>query len=157
MALGVEGKEKNIMKRKPCPPDEGFFSGSLGFDIAIEGMMIGALTLFAFVLGRHMFAATLELGRTMAFTTLSVIELVHAVSVRSERSVFSIGLFSNKKIVWAVTYAPRSAAVFTLPALAAIFNTVVRYPRVLTASLAFVPFTVIEIEKLAKRLKFGKN
>lgn len=160
MALGVEGKEKNIMKRKPCPPDEGFFSGSLGFDIAIEGMMIGALTLFAFVLGRYMFAATLELGRTMAFTTLSVIELVHAVSVRSERSVFSIGLFSNKKIVWAVTVcAALQAAVVTLPALAAIFNTVPLGIRewLTVLALAFVPFTVIEIEKLAKRLKFGKN
>ncbi len=160
IALGVEGKEKDIMKRSPCPPHEGFFSGNLGFDIAIEGLMIGAITLFAFIVGRHMFGATLELGRTMAFTTLSITELIHAMSVRSERSVFEIGPFSNKKMVWAIAIcAALQAIVVTFPTLAAIFKTVPLGAREWLAVLAlsFVPFTVIEIEKLTKRLKFGRE
>ena len=159
MALGVERKEKDIMKRRPYPPDEGFFSGSLGLNIAVEGAMIGALTLLAFVVGRHMFGATLELGRTMAFTTLSFIELIHALSVRSGRSIFKIGLFSNMKMIWAVTVcAALQAAVVTFPALASIFKTVPLngYEWLAVIALAFVPFTVIEIEKLFKRQESGK-
>lgn len=55
MALGVEAVDRDIMRRKPVPPRQSLFARGLGFDIAVEGMMVGALALLAYMLGRTVF------------------------------------------------------------------------------------------------------
>ncbi|MCL2508597.1 MAG: calcium-translocating P-type ATPase, PMCA-type [Oscillospiraceae bacterium] len=156
MALGVENKEKNIMKRPPAPPNESFFANRLGFDIAVEGLLVGALTLLAFVIGRRFLGASLTHGRTMAFATLSICEIIHAVSMRSNCSIFKTGFFSNKRMVWAVAVCTAmQMSVITVPALSSIFDTVaLNTVQWLTVfGLSFVPFILIEIEKMIKTRK----
>ena len=38
------------------PPRQSLFARGLGFDIAVEGMMVGALALLAYMLGRTVFS-----------------------------------------------------------------------------------------------------
>ena len=51
ISLGVEPASKDIMKRKPIPPDKGMFADGLALQIIIEGILIGSLSLGAFVIG----------------------------------------------------------------------------------------------------------
>lgn len=92
IALGMEPPELDVMKRPPVSPKEGLFTGSLIFSIAVEGILIGSLTLFSYVVGTNY----LGNGSTMAFAVLSLSQLFHAYNMRSRHSLFRIGFFTNK-------------------------------------------------------------
>lgn len=86
IALGLEPEDKNIMNRKPQNSKKGIFADGLWSKIFLEGAMIGMLTLLAFGIGNKL--SGLEVGRTMAFVTLGMLELVHSFNIRSEESIF---------------------------------------------------------------------
>ncbi len=86
IALGLEKPEKDIMSKKPRDPQKGIFAEGLWNKIFIEGIMLGMLTLFAFSIGNYLFG--LEVGRTMAFVSLGMIELIHSFNIKSEESIF---------------------------------------------------------------------
>lgn len=92
IALGMEPPEQDVMKRPPVSPKEGLFTGSLIFSIAVEGILIGSLTLFSYVVGTKY----LGNGSTMAFAVLSLSQLFHAYNLRSRHSLFQIGFFTNR-------------------------------------------------------------
>ncbi len=97
LALGTENPEDDIMSRPPVSPKSGLFHKELLTAILTEGMLIGALSLFSYVLGTHYIGN----GSTMAFAVLSFSQLFHAFNIRSHHSLFKIGVFSNKKMVGA--------------------------------------------------------
>ena len=82
IALGMEPMEKNIMNRKPINQKKGLFADGLWGKIFVEGTMIGVLTLLAFSIGNNLYGLTV--ARTMAFTSLSILELVHSINVRTD-------------------------------------------------------------------------
>ncbi len=41
----------------------------------------------------------LEVARTMTFVCLGMTEMIHSFNIRSEESIFKIGLFSNKYLL----------------------------------------------------------
>lgn len=61
--------------------------------IFVEGVIIGLLTLLAFLIGEKQ---SLEIGQTMAFLTLSSTQLFHAFNVKSDSTIFSKNTFNNK-------------------------------------------------------------
>ena len=157
LALGTEPKEDNIMSRPPHGANERFFSGGLGFDIALEGLLIGAFTLLSFVVGKHLGGITL--GRTMAFTTLSLSELSYAVSMRSDKPIRKTNLWSNKKMVWAVIVCTLlQVSVVTLPTPASLFQTVPLGIRgwFWTLLFAAIPFFTLELEKALRHNDTGR-
>lgn len=152
LALGTEPKDENIMTRPPRASTDSFFSGGLGADIAIEGMLVGAMTLLSFVQGNRL--GGIETARTMAFTTLSFSEIAYAVSMRSEKTVLKAGLFRNTKMVWAVILCVLlQAAVLTLPTLSGLFQTVPLsgYEWFWTILFSLLPFGILELEKLVRK------
>jgi len=124
MALGVDGTDGDIMKRKPRLPDESVFARGLGRKIVIRGTMIGVGTLLVFVIGLWSGVGLLE-ARTMAFTTLVFSQLFHVFDCKSERrGIFEVGLFSNPLLVVAVLISvSMQLCVIYLPVLQAIFKT----------------------------------
>lgn len=149
MALGVEPVEEDIMERKPVNRKEGLFSGGRGFEIAVEGAMIGALTLLAFTIGKTFF--DIACARTMTFAVLSLSQLVHAFNMRSSHSLFKIGFFGNRKMVLSfIVCLTMQAAVITFPPLAAIFKTQAlnALQWLIVAGLSLVPLFAVEAEKL---------
>ncbi len=96
MALGTEKTDSDIMKRPPVDPKKGIFSKGGWLDIVLEGVFIGALALLGFALGCRLWGE--QVGRTVCFCTMSISELVHALNSRSERSLFKIGWFSNRRM-----------------------------------------------------------
>ena len=51
LALGMEGAEGDIMKRKPRKATDGVFAGGMGLDIVVQGIIITALVLASFFVG----------------------------------------------------------------------------------------------------------
>lgn len=104
LALGMEKSERNIMRREPRKASDGIFAGGMGFDVAMQGIVIALLTLASYFIGHFMEAGRWEIvnspdGMTMAFLTLSLVEIVHSFNMRSRRgSVFSMP--SHNLFLW---------------------------------------------------------
>ena len=151
LALGAEMPDSRVMQRPPRDSAKSFFADRTGLDIALEGMLIGALSLFAFVAGNSLFKnSCVELGRTMAFAAQSLCEIAHSFNMRSRRSVFSIGIFSNRKLtVCAALCAALQLTVMTVPPLAALFNVSALTPAewLTVAVLAISPIAFSELGK----------
>ena len=154
LALGVDSNSDDIMNEKPINSKRSIFSGGLGIEIALEGMLIGGLALLAYTIGRLFFDLSYDepyIGRTMAFCVLSLSQLVHAFNTRSEHSIFKIGLFSNKYLVFAsIICAVLQISVVCIAPVAAIFKVVSLnlLQWAIVAGLAFIPMVVVEISKL---------
>ena len=146
IALGMEPPEQDVMKRPPVSPKEGLFTGSLIFSIATEGILIGALTLFSYVVGmKH-----LGNGSTMAFAVLSFSQLFHAYNMRSRHSLFQVGFFSNKVMNLSfIVCAILQLLVITHPWLQGVFEvsalTVPQWLVVISCSIA--PVFFMELQK----------
>ncbi|MBQ7132196.1 MAG: cation-translocating P-type ATPase [Oscillospiraceae bacterium] len=151
IALGMEPVDKSVMKRKPKPKSEGIFAHGFGIEIFFQAVLFTILTVSAFVIGKNV---SIEAGRTMAFITLAVLETIHSFSMRSERSLFDIGFFSNKKLNIASLVSLLLVAVVVFTPIRTAFGMVkldvVHY--LITFGLAVVPLIYMEIFKLVKRL-----
>ena len=96
LALGMEKSEADIMKRKPRDARDGIFSGGLGVNVLIQGVVVAMITLAAYLVGHYMEAGVWEFansadGMTMAFLTLSMAEIFHSFNMRSlKKSIFKV-------------------------------------------------------------------
>ena len=123
IALGLEREEKDIMNRKPINAKESIFAGGLWNSIITEGIMIGSLTLLAFSIGNKLYSV--EIGRTMAFVCLGLLELIHSFNIKNEKSIFETGLFENKYLVGSLFIGGfLQIIVVIIPYLANIFSLV---------------------------------
>jgi P-type Ca2+ transporter type 2C len=102
LALGMEKGEPDIMKQPPRPPNEPLVNGDMAIGISVVAMVDAIAILLVFYLGLGRYPGQIEAAQTMAFVTLSVSELLRAFTARSEyHSVFTLGLTSNRWMVWA--------------------------------------------------------
>lgn len=154
LALGADPIEHNVMQEPPHKKNEGIFSGGMGFSVAVEGCLVGALALLAYTNGRVFFdTEPMEplVGRTMGFAVLSLSQLVHSFNMRSEGSVLRLGLFGNKKLLLACGIcAVLMVSVIVFPPLAALFKTVplTMVQWLLVSGLSLFPLLAVEGEKL---------
>lgn len=142
MALGLDQPEENVMRRKPRHPREGVFARGLGWKILSRGMLIGIVTLAAFILAYYRNPDDLVYAQTTAFATLVMAQLIHVFDCRSEISVMSRNPFGNKYLVWAVvSSAVLMAAVIYVPVLQPIFHTTAIIPAdwLMILALSAVP------------------
>ncbi len=163
LALGVDPVEKDIMARPPVKPKASIFSGGMGYNMAVEGAMIGSLALLAYTIGRIFFDYSPEIpviGRTMAFAVLSFSQLVHTFNMRSQESIFKIGCFSNKKLVLAaLACVAMQASVILIQPLSQVFKTQMLSPVqwLIVLGLSALPLLVVELEKCFVRSKIKKS
>lgn len=151
VALGMEPVDSAVMKRGPKPKNEGVFAHGMGVRVVLQGALFAALTLFGFWYGWQATGA-LEGGRTMAFLILSATQVIHAFNMRSDRSLFKIGPFGNRKLnAAALISAALIALVAFVPPLGAAFGLILLPPALYLAALglAFVPLAVLELTKAA--------
>ncbi len=157
IALGMEPAEKDIMNRKPNDSKKSIFTDGLWEKIFVEGFMIGILTLFAFSLGNKLYG--LQVGRTMAFISLSMLELVHSFNVRSEESLFKVGLFKNKYLIGAFLIGTiLQVGVVVIPKIADIFDVVLLNNKqwIYTAIISILPLVIVEIQKKINTIRFER-
>ncbi|HNU79885.1 MAG TPA: cation transporting ATPase C-terminal domain-containing protein, partial [Bacillota bacterium] len=152
LALGTEAGEPGIMKKKPRDTKEPILNKSLSTGILILSIAQTAAVLAAFRWALNNYDKDLETARTIAFTTLVVVELFMAFTCRSERyPVIKLGIFSNRALVLAaITSFVLGIAVLYIPFLQPIFKTVSLGIRdwVMILLLSIVPVLTGEIYKL---------
>lgn len=123
LALGMDPKEKNIMKRPPRDPKKGILDGMMLFVIAASLLAFAsAFILFNIVLQ----ADGLEKARTMVFTQTMLFEFFLIFNCRSEKkSALRLNPLENKKLLLAIliSFALQLIIIYT-PMLQAIFNVV---------------------------------
>jgi Ca2+-transporting ATPase len=103
LALGMEKGDSDIMKHPPRPPKEPVINRDMAIGIGVIALVDAIAILSVFYLGLQRYPGQLEAAQTIAFVTLCTSELVRAFTARSEyHSVFFIGVFSNRWMVWAV-------------------------------------------------------
>jgi Ca2+-transporting ATPase len=152
LALGMELPENNVMQEPPRDPNEGFFSKGLGFRIILQGIFIGAATLFAFKYGERY---SEEVARTMAFYTLSLSQLVHAFNVRyHNRSVIFNSMFSNKYLNYGVLVSLLiQMVVFITPLTRRIFKIeLLNIEQIVVVAICSISILIaVEIAKLFRK------
>ncbi len=149
IALGMEKVEKDIMERRPKPKNEGIFAHGLGIQVLLQGCMFAVLALLAFWLGWQGNNQLLKQGQTMAFIVLALTQIIQAFNMRSDRSLFRIGPFSNKTLSLASLGSVALVLVVLFTPLRVAFGlellTTQQYLTCLL--LIFVPLIVMEIAK----------
>jgi Ca2+-transporting ATPase len=182
LALAMEKGDPDIMDRKPRPKNEPIVNASMRLGILVQTVAQTGAVLTAFVLGLlwelqalgHVITPgvnwfsfllnfdwkaveldALHTAETMAFITLSLCELLRAYTVRSERaSLFSIGIFSNKWMQYAVGVSlVLLFLVCSVPFLQGIFNThwMSGAEWAVVLGLSFIPAVSEEITKFFLR------
>lgn len=176
LALAVDPAEKDIMDRKPTKAKQGIFTKGMTWRVIYQGIMIGVITLVAFVIGLSTPTEQLpvvevtnsqgivetlseeevrvEIGQTMAFTVLALSQLVHVFNIRNnKKSIFKTGIFNNKQLILAtVVSAALMIIILCVPALRHIFSIpVLPLMNIIEiAILVFMPIVIVEIFKLLK-------
>ena len=165
LALAVDPAEKDIMNRKPNKKSKGIFTKGMTWRIVYQGLMIGLLTLAAFIIGlgtknvpqvegMTSQEVRVAIAQTMAFIVLALSELVYVFNIRNNsKSIFKTGIFNNGKLILAIAVsAGLMFVVLLIPALRSIFD-IVPMPIeniVETICLVFAPLVIVEIFKLLK-------
>ena len=154
LALGVDPAEEGIMKREPNR-EKGLLNGSMAYRIAYQGILIGTLTLIAFLYGYGSLGmeGSLAQGQTMAFIVLAFSQLVHAYNIHSFKQSAFKSFLKNKWLILATfTNALMMLAVLFIPAVRDLFKLVqldLHHWEVVIL-LMFIPLIVVEIMKLLK-------
>jgi Ca2+-transporting ATPase len=102
--LGIEPGHADILKRPPRGPKEFIIDRSTALRMALltPFMAAGTLGLFWYSQGN----GELDYARTVAFTTLAAFQWFQAFNARAAyRSVFSVGLFTNRWLLVGVGVA----------------------------------------------------
>lgn len=162
LALAFDPANRDIMKRKPVKPSQGVFTKGMIWRVIYQGVMIGGLTLAAFMIGLasttepignlSLDASKIEVGQTMAFITLALSELVHVFNVRDNKnSLFKTKVFNNNKLIWAVlASAALMFIIVGIPGLREVFSIPI-LPKenvIELVALILAPIVIVELVKL---------
>jgi Ca2+-transporting ATPase len=102
LALGLEKGDPDLMQHPPRPATEPVIDRGMAIGVAIVGGVDALAILTVFSLAMQRYPGQLETAQTIAFVTLCTSELLRAFTARSEHhGIFSIGLCSNRWMVWA--------------------------------------------------------
>ncbi len=145
IALGMEAVEPDIMDRKPKPKNEGVFAHGLGIRVVLQGLMFAVLTLIGFKVGENV-TGSLQGGQTLAFMVLSLSQVVQVYNMRSERSIFKIGVFSNKKLNGAALISILLIVLVMFTPLRVAFKLVILPWQLYLAGLGLILVPVIVME-----------
>lgn len=148
IALGMEKVEADIMDKKPRPKDESIFAHGFGIRIALQGVMFATLAIIAFLLGENI-TGELAGGQTMAFIVLSLSQVIQAYNMRSDHSLFKIGVFTNKKLNMACLVSIVLVLLVVFTPLKVLFG-LIDLPielHLIALGLIAVPVLVMELSK----------
>lgn len=153
IALGMEDVDKDIMNNKPKPKNEGIFAHGFGVRIVLQGFMFGILSLVAFYIGKE--KLDLAGGQTMTFMVLAMSQILQSFNMRSDRSLFKTGIFTNKSLNKAVLASMALVAIVLFTPLSKIFGLItlpVTY-YLICVGLFLIPTVVMEISKAMGLIK----
>lgn len=176
ISLGMDPGDPDVMNNKPRAAKESFFANGAGIKAVIGGVLVGLMTLTAFVVGllEHS-GSSLTLtnlhtvvkgseaytyASTMAFVVLAMSQLFYAFTMRhSGKSILQVGLFKNKWLIGSLIVGTLlQIGVIAVPFLQDAFGVqwLSWYDWIYVIIFALVPVLANEIIKVFMRLKLDK-
>lgn len=163
LALGMEKSEGDIMNRPPRGSEEGIFADGMGFDVFFQGAVVTGLVMLSYLLGHYYESGVWAFvdskdGTTMAFLTLSMVEIFHSLNMRSRRgSIFRMKTQNHFLYTAMIASLILTSAVIEIPILADAFEFMpISFPEYAMAlGLAVMIIPIMEIVKLVQK-KIGK-
>jgi Ca2+-transporting ATPase len=156
-ALALEPSAPGTMREPPRPTTASIVDRPMVVRILWQGALLAAVTLLAFGLGLSWYGddgVGLASAMTMAFMTLSFVQLLHAFTARSRtRSLFA-GLFDNRWLWGAVLgCAVLQAATVLVPPLRAVLHVTAPSLRdwLVIAGCSTAPLLISEVVKAIGR------
>ena len=148
-ALGLEPAEKNIMERPPRNPNKSLLSGNVGTSIIYQGFVQSLIVLVMFVLARNFYSDAV--ATTMSFLTICLMQIIHGINCKSEKSIFKINIFKNKTFNFSFIFLlALILSVYFIPFLSNMFSlTTLNFTQwliVISTSISIIP--LVEIGKL---------
>jgi len=123
LALSVDPPDPDIMRQKPRPRTQTIFTAPILRYLAAAGVWTALVTLGVFLWAIDSGKGFIE-AQGMCFITLILIEFFNAFNCRSlEYSVFKIGPFSNRWLIWAILFQIAiTIPIFYVPFLQKVFH-----------------------------------
>jgi len=150
LTLAFEPTEDAAMQRPPRKPGQSMISRALLLRMVLVGllMLAGAYLMFEMALAD---GSSLATARTAAVNAVIAIQIGYLFNCRSlDRSVFSIGFFSNRALLWGIAIMIGLSVAFTYaPPMQLIFDTAPMSLQqwLLAASLGLAVAIIIGAEK----------
>ena len=121
IALGLEPYHHDVMGEKPRPVKESILTKDFLIRIGVEGGVIGAVVLAAFLIGYR--DGNKVLAGTMAFAVLCLSRLLHGYNCKAKKPVIFTGEFFNNHFMQGAFLAGfvLLTVVLTVPALHGFF------------------------------------
>jgi Ca2+-transporting ATPase len=157
LSLGMEPGDPAVLDEPPRPPTESLFARGGGFTVVGNGLLIGLVTLFAYLWALRLHPDSLIHARTVAFAVLSLTQLFHAFNLRHPvRSVFGVCPLGNPFLIGALLIGILlQVLVISIAPLAAVFRvsalSIADWLTVLL--LGLFPILINEIFKIFRRLR----
>lgn len=152
IGLGMDEAESGLMKEKPRNTKKSFFANGLGINIAYQGALLATITLIAYFIGN---TYSPEIATTMAFLTLSTVQLVHSFNMKSQHgTVFTRRIFKNTMLNFgAMLPMVLMILIINVPFLNDIFKVVSLNGTqwAICVGLAFIALPVVEVIKAIQR------
>ncbi len=95
----------------------------------------------------------------MAFISIGILELVHSFNIKSEESIFKVGITENKYLIGSFLLGIFvQITVVIVPMLASIFKLVPLNLEqwIITGIISVLPIPIMELQKKVNEFKFGK-
>ncbi|MDI3465886.1 MAG: hypothetical protein OJF50_004707 [Nitrospira sp.] len=161
LALAVDPKAPDLMSQPPRRPDDRLFDRTRFLSIGGEGLMLALVALGTFSASLFVWHQSIEQARTVTFTVMVLVQLVHAFNSRSDHlSLFQLGMTTNRALIWAFLLSlAMQLAVLTIPAATSVFK-VAPLPLEdweLMAFMGLVPLVAMEVVKWLRRRQNDKT
>ncbi len=152
LAFGAEPIDRTVMNGPARRSHEPLLLNQNGIHTLIDSVVMTAITLIAYILGRASWAVDAgATAMTMAFAVLATAQLVQMVALRSSKSIFRVNWLKNPQMIIAfIVGLALIAAVLFVPELRSLFGLTALNHQQLgqCAGLAIVPLVVCELGKL---------
>ena len=150
IAIGMEHSTRDILKEKPRDPSVGILTPATMKQLGVQGILIAIVTMSAYFLGLK---ESWEIATTMAFSTLCLSRLFHGFNCRSQRSLYRIGLFTNKYSILAfiIGFCFLNAILLWQPLHSLFSVTTITITQLFTIyGLAFLPTLLIQAGRMLR-------
>ena len=131
----------------------------MGFDVFFQGAIVTVLVMVSYITGHYIETGVWEFtdshdGTTMAFLTLSMVEIFHSLNMRSRRgSIFT--LKTHNKFLYAAMIVSLilTTVVIEVPFVAAAFNftPIDLHEYAIALGLAVLIIPIMEVVKFVQR------
>ncbi len=93
IAISTEKADRSLLSQKPRDSKSSFLTKAMSLRIVAGGVLIALAVMSAYFIGS---AVSAGLACAMAFTTLCIARLFHGFNCRGDKSLFSLGITTNK-------------------------------------------------------------